>query len=416
MRQRNTMKLWQMIVLGSLLLAVIISMFLPVISIRGTKFMKTVQDATVKIVDEKISGMGSLFGGYLENEESMKKAADEFDEAIEEGEEKMGIHISSLSGIGFIMMDSNAILLGNKDYDEERLEKVEDDEDFSKIRGAITTYKVLLAIVYLGAVVILTLILLSYFLKWSKYIMAIISSGFGLIVSIIFAICRWGIPIKLINNIGKFEDKIENTFNNAGTGFLFDSEEIAEVVIKSIWKAIMGMGVMTCFILGIMLLAMGIVTCVVGKAPVVSSGYSIKPAGPVFPPIDPVPMPPVPPVFFPPQPEPKPEPVMPAKPKSGRVKCTQGVAMGQGFKLPEDRKVIVGKSPQNATLVIYDPHISNVHCSIRYREETDSYIVKDHSTNGTFVHGVRLAKDVAMEYPAGTVLSLADGTNKITLG
>ena len=57
MRQKNTMKLWQMIVLGSLLLAVIISMFLPVISIRGIKFMKTFQDAAVKIVDEKISGM-----------------------------------------------------------------------------------------------------------------------------------------------------------------------------------------------------------------------------------------------------------------------------------------------------------------------------------------------------------------------
>lgn len=242
--------------------------------------------------------------------------------------------------------------------------------------------------------------------------MAIISSGFGLIVSIIFAICRWGIPVKLIHNIGRFEDEIEKAFNNEGAGFLFDSEEI----VKFIWKAIMGMGVMTCFILGILLLVMGIVTCVVGKASVVSGGDSSQPVGPVFPPIDPVPLPPVPPVFISPQPQPKPEPVMPVKPKSGRVKCTQGVAIGQGFKLPEDRKVIVGKSPQNATLVIHDQHISNVHCSIRYREETDSYIVKDHSTNGTFVHGVRLGKDVAMEYPAGTVLSLADGTNKITLG
>lgn len=412
MRQRNTMKLWQMIVLGSLLLAVIISMFLPVISIRGTKTMKTFQDMAMQKADEKLSGMGSLLGDYLDNEESMKEAVDEFDEAIEKGEEKMGIHISSLSGIGFIMMDSNAFLLGNKDYEEERLEKAEDNEDFSKIKRAITTYKVLLAIVYFGAVVILTFILLSYFFKWSKYIMAIISSGFGLIVSIIFAICRWGIPVKLIHNIGRFEDEIEKAFNNEGAGFLFDSEEI----VKSIWKAIMGMGVMTCFILGILLLVMGIVTCVVGKASAVSDGDSSQPVGPVFPPIDSVPLPPVPPVFIPPQPQPKPEPVMPVKPKSGRVKCTQGVAMGQGFKLPEDRKVIVGKSPQNATLVIHDQHISNVHCSIRYREETDSYIIKDHSMNGTFVHGVRLGKDVAMEYPAGTVLSLADGTNKITLG
>ena len=90
--------------------------------------------------------------------------------------------------------------------------------------------------------------------------------------------------------------------------------------------------------------------------------------------------------------------------------------MGQGYKLPADRKVIVGKSPQNATLVIHDPHVSNIHCSIRYRAETNSYIIKDHSTNGTFVNGIRLGKEVAVEYPAGTVLSLADGANKITLG
>lgn len=420
MIQRNTMKLWQMLVLAGLSLAIVISMFLPVVSIRGTKVMKTIQDAAMQMIDEKTFGLGSLLGGSnLKNDESMKKAADEFDETIEKAEEKMGIHFSSLSGIGFITMDTNALLLGEKDYEADDLEKVQDEEIFRKIKGAFTTFKILLAIVYFGAIVILTLTLLGFFLKWSKYIMSIISSVFGLAVLIIFAVFRWGIPSKLASFNGDVTDTFESVLDGTGMGFLGGSAEIVEMAVKSFWKAIVGMGVMTCFILGILLLVMGIVTCIVGKASVVSGGYSPISVDPVsvFPPVDPAPFPEVPPVFISPQPEPQPvAPAKPLKPKSGRVKCTQGVALGQGFKLPEDRKVIIGKSPQNATLVIHDQHISNVHCSIRYREETDSYIVKDHSTNGTFVHGVRLAKDVAMEYPAGTVLSLADGTNKVTLG
>ena len=364
-------------------------------------------------------GLGSLAGSYLKDDESMKKAADELDETVEKEEEKIGIHFSSMSGIGFITMDTNALLLRDKDYEADDLEQVADNQDFNKVKSAFSTYKILFAIVYFGAIVILALLLLGFFLKWSKYIMAIISSGFGLIMSVVFAIYRWGIPMKLLKYTGDLGDAIENGWDKYGVGGLFNSTDMAEEVIKTYWKAIMGMGVMTCFILGILLLAMGIVTCVVGKASVVSGGYSSMSVDTVsaFPPVDPVPFPAVPPVFIAPQPEPQPVvSVKPPKPNSGRVKCTQGVALGQGFKLPEDRKVIIGKSPQNATLVIHDQHISNVHCSIRYREETDSYIVKDHSTNGTFVHGVRLAKDVAMEYPAGTVLSLSDGTNKVTLG
>lgn len=417
MKQRNTMKLWQMLALAGLSFLIVISMFLPVVSIRGSKIMRAAKSVITENLDEETFGLGSLAGSYLEDDESIEKAADEIDEKIEEVEDKSGIHFSSLSGIGFITMDTNVLWLG-KDYDADDLEQVADDENYNKVNGAFRTYKILFAIVYFGAIVILALLLLGFFLKWNKYIMAIISSGFGLIMSVIFAIYRWGIPAKLSNAIGETGDGLGNSLGGSGMGSFFNSMDVVEGAVKSLWGAIVGMGVMTCFILGILLFAMGIVTCIVGKASVTSKGY-IPPIsnGPIFPPLDPNPFPPVPPVFNPPQPEPKPDvPVNPPKPKSGRVKCTQGVALGQGFKLPEDRKVIIGKSPQNATLVIHDQHISNVHCSVRYRKETDSYIVKDHSTNGTFVHGVRLAKDVAMEYPAGTVLSLADGTNKVTLG
>lgn len=100
----------------------------------------------------------------------------------------------------------------------------------------------------------------------------------------------------------------------------------------------------------------------------------------------------------------------------GQVRCTKGVAAGQGFSLPEDRKVVVGKSSQSANMVLAHPNVSKIHCSIRFKAATNSYIVKDHSLNGTFVNGVRLQKDAPMELPAGTTLTLADGSNEIKLG
>lgn len=430
MGRKNTMKLWQMLALAILLFAVVMSMFLPIVGVKGERILDIVLDSAEEMMDQEfdIPEYGKVRGFNLgdldkDNQEKIEKVVKEFDEYIEKLEEKSGIRWSALSGIQFITMDTNAYLLLDKDYTKEDVEKLDSDESRSKLRSSVILDKVLFAIVYFGAAVLLVFILLAYFLKWSKYTVAILSSVFGFCIAVFYALIRWAAPWAISVSYG------------------VDSKSAG-----LIWGAIVGMGVMTCFILGILICIMGILTCIIGRASVSSQSVSgsgfdsgwgssgqggfgldgfgsgsfgtggfgqggggqFQP-GPIFPPVDNT-------VKRDPDPVIKPEPPKPPKPKCGRVKCTQGAAMGQGFKLPEDRKVIVGKSPQNATLVIHDQHVSNVHCSIRYRQETDSYIVKDHSTNGTFVQGVRLAKDVAMEYPAGTVLSLADGTNKITLG
>lgn len=107
---------------------------------------------------------------------------------------------------------------------------------------------------------------------------------------------------------------------------------------------------------------------------------------------------------------------IPAGKSMGCIYVNKGCAKGKGFMLPQDRKVVVGKNRQKANLIIDAEYISNVHCSIRYNENRKSYIIKDHSSNGTYVDGRRLPKDVAMEYPAGTILSLANGQDEIKLG
>lgn len=410
MKQRKTMKLWQMLALAGICLGLLINMFLPLWDVNGTKLVDWIMSeadeiaATQEMTIGQIKELQDKIEEKKENKEELEKLAEQYDDEIEKIEEKMGIDICSLSGIGFVTMDANALLLGDKEYTEEDLERLEegvDGEQFKEYRQKMTQAKWKFVGMYFGETVLLILILIGFFLKWDKRIVSIISILHGLGTVTNYASEWWGTPGYMMNSI-KDEELVEKL----------------EPLIESFWASVVGIGIIVGFILGILLLVMGIISCFVGIY-----GDPI-PDGPPFPPVDP-PFPPVPP--FPPQPQPWPQPQpepqpqpqpepIPVKPKYGRVKCTQGVAMGQGFKLPEDRKVIIGKSPQNATLVIHDPHISNVHCSVRYRAETDSYIVKDHSTNGTFVHGVRLGKDVAMEYPAGTVLSLADGTNKVLLG
>ena len=41
------------------------------------------------------------------------------------------------------------------------------------------------------------------------------------------------------------------------------------------------------------------------------------------------------------------------------------------------------KNPNKANIVFRNPHVSNIHCSISYNAQTNRYIVKDHSSNGT---------------------------------
>ena len=59
-------------------------------------------------------------------------------------------------------------------------------------------------------------------------------------------------------------------------------------------------------------------------------------------------------------------------------------------------------------------YISKYHATIV--RQGSSWYLEDHSTNGTYVNGARIQKDVPMSFPAGTVLQLADGSNEIKLG
>lgn len=236
-----------------------------------------------------------------------------------------------------------------------------------------------------------------------------------------------------------------------------DYEHVALDAAKMVWKVFRGGGLLTTFILFLLILVMAIVTMTVGNSqqndvvngpsnlgggsysggiggygdiPNGSGGYGNIPNGPGG--YGDIPNGPGGYGDIPngpgglnqfvteqkPKKVVKPEPIpQPPVQQLGRVRCIEGNANVPGYKFPEENKIIVGANPTRCQIVINGaPHVSNIHCSIRYNAQKNTYIVKDHSSNGTFVNGARLPKDQAMEYPAGTILSLADGSNKLRLG
>lgn len=104
------------------------------------------------------------------------------------------------------------------------------------------------------------------------------------------------------------------------------------------------------------------------------------------------------------------------KEKMGNVCVLKGEVRGKrDYVIPKNCKIILGKNPNKANIVFRNPHVSNIHCSISYNAQTNRYIVKDHSSNGTFIANKRLQKEVQTECPAGTVLYLADSNTSVIL-
>ena len=281
------------------------------------------------------------------------------------------------------------------------------------------TFKIFLIVIYVLDFAVIILTILGFCLKWNKIIIPLFNSVYGGLSLLLFLVYR------IVSNNG-----ISIYIAKCYVSEVFEREEDIERITSTInWGGpLFSVGFIFAISIAFVLLAFGVVCIFVGGTPAITGkeggGISIDddpPFIPYTPPTPPIPEPIIPPApIVPPQPvtpPPAPFPVQPEPvPVVGKVMCTKGVAFGQGFQLPVDRKVIVGKSPSKANLVINNQNVSNLHCSIRFNAAHNSYIIKDHSTNGTFVNGVRLPADTPVEYPAGTILSLADGTNEITLG
>lgn len=426
MKQKKTMKLWQMILIMILSVAMLATMFLPAFRING--------DAVVELAKKTAENAAEKDGSHaldIMNQYDWEKGAANGDEAIHDYEQENDIKVTQISAFQ-IMTKSIEKFCGKDVTITEEEQTTEAEESQSYIRKKYNFFRVMLWIVYGLVLVVLIMTLLGFLLKMNKYIPLTISTLYSLFAAMLFGYLRF----MLLKDIGKAQgDRIATWLFSGFEGI--DLSIMAEEVYKGM-SAFYSFAFLVAFIIAILMLIASIVSMLVGNSAeseweyddeeepseslvnnITSAGqqgmmqqvHNISGEQHYFGGGESV--------YSGPTETVKQEP--PKQKKAvrqpmGQVRCTKGDAVGMGYALPQDRKVIVGKSPQNANLVINNQNVSNIHCSIRYDATTNMYLVKDHSMNGTFVNGSRLQKDVMLQFPAGTVLSLADGSNQITLG
>ena len=439
MEQKKTMKLWQMIVLVVLLAGVTISMFFPVLNPTGEKivssfdgFFQKYEDDEDKDLSEKCKSMLKT----IEDDDGRKDTEDDCDNCLD-ALDKNDYLVFPASGLEFLnknfVLDNSLDAVDNyKDDEADDFKKAEKEgEEYVNYNKAIisiydtyTTFRVVAGIMYFVPLILLILTIFAFCFKWNKYMMGIINAITAAIGTGVFAVIHFMTP-SFISTEGKAAANIVAKFGVNVSSDVFD--DFSSELLSTLWSAFRGSGFLITAIIFLLVLVMAIVAMATGGSEVESIGD--EGVGPIV----------IPGGFpggqggqggfpggqggqggFPGgQPKPPTPPVVKQPPVQnlGRVRCIQGNSNVPGYKFPEQNKIIVGANPSKCQIVINGaPHVSNIHCSIRYRSQTNTYIVKDHSSNGTFVNGARLPKDQAMEYPAGTVLSLADGSNKIRLG
>lgn len=444
MEQKKTMKLWQMLVLLILPACLLITMFLPAYHIDGKAAKKICSEMTS---NEEIPELAKAIIGSIDTDKIQEKA----DEKIANLEEDYEIKLTNITPARIMTHNFKTFFgeLGEKD-------------SFSDMESVYTKQRILLWVIYLLAVIVILMLAAGYFLKWVKYVSLSVSAVYGAAAAVVFGIFQFAAP--------RFLTKIVNVKDILGLGVLVTNlldyvlDQFLDSSVAKVMSCFWGFAFLAAFVIGILTVIVSVAFMLIGngkersnedegltgelwedesdelennvwtpegslkkarenesggQAGTASSKNMSQNADEIF-------------VegktmlkhMYEPQPEIRQNAAAsatvqnanPAASPMGKVLCTKGVAMGQGFSLPEDRKVVVGKNGRNANLIIGDPAVSSVHCSIRYRAAANSYIVKDHSTNGTFVNGVRLKKDTGVELSAGTVLQLADGRNEITLG
>lgn len=104
------------------------------------------------------------------------------------------------------------------------------------------------------------------------------------------------------------------------------------------------------------------------------------------------------------------------KPAPGVI-CTNGAMKGVQFNVSLGTKLNIGRSPQQCNVVLSQDciKVSRVHCSVEYDENKAAYIITDYSSNGTYVNGSRINKEVAYEAKSGAVIALGDMQNTFVL-
>lgn len=87
----------------------------------------------------------------------------------------------------------------------------------------------------------------------------------------------------------------------------------------------------------------------------------------------------------------------------------------EGCNIEFDGSIVIGRDPECSELIIDDSNVSRKHCTIIYEPKDETYIVTDHSTNGTFIGKERIEKGKSKIVPRGTFIIIGQSGNNFRL-
>lgn len=98
------------------------------------------------------------------------------------------------------------------------------------------------------------------------------------------------------------------------------------------------------------------------------------------------------------------------------LEILSGNGAGMRWNLPANTLVYIGRSASKSNIVITEPMISKLHCSLVYDTESQEFLLTDLSKNGVFVDGVPLDAGREYQYHGEIEFSMAVETCKIKAG
>lgn len=93
----------------------------------------------------------------------------------------------------------------------------------------------------------------------------------------------------------------------------------------------------------------------------------------------------------------------------GSITCICGNDAGATYPLYAGEEIIIGKDSSVSNIVVNPRYkqVSRKHCGIKYDKNKEAYLIIDYSTNGTFVNGRRLTREMCAILPKGSIVKLA---------
>lgn len=103
--------------------------------------------------------------------------------------------------------------------------------------------------------------------------------------------------------------------------------------------------------------------------------------------------------------------------KSGKITFLSGELVGAAVEISPGDSIVIGKDASQVSVVVPYKYqkVSRVHCRIAFDKDNQRMCITDYSTNGTFVNGEKIEKNIAVWIKSGSTVELSKNGFKLVV-